>query len=148
MTRCRRKSTNRPGKSEFFNSSGSYSETNRDIVMVPKGETGIHREQTHFWWKLAAGQFWQGFGRPKLGEGDQMRSVDTCISQNFQSWACKLKSLLPIIFLSKSWFSAKFFWGLFGDFWGREQNLHSKISHFGFLSVSFDFFCMKSRCKP
>ena len=28
------------------------------------------------------------------------------------------------------------------------HSFHSKISDFGFLSVSFDFFCMKSHCKP
>ena len=28
---------------------------------------------------------------------------------------------------------------IFGDFWGREPRLYSKISEFGFLSVSFDF---------
>ena len=40
------------------------------------------------------------------------------------------------------------FWAIFGHFWGGEPNLHSKISEFNFLSVSFDFFCMKSHCKP
>ena len=28
------------------------------------------------------------------------------------------------------------------------HSFHSKISDLGFLSVSFDFFCMKSHCKP
>ena len=37
---------------------------------------------------------------------------------------------------------------IFGDFRAREPNLHSKIGDFDFLSVSLDFFCMKSHCKP
>ena len=41
--------------------------------------------------------------------------------------------------MSKSRLSAVFL-GSFGDFWAQEQNLHSKISNFDFLSVSFDCF--------
>ena len=33
----------------------------------------------------------------------------------------------------------KVFWGIFGDFWGREPNLCNKIRDFYFLSVSLDF---------
>ena len=33
-----------------------------------------------------------------------------------------------------------FFWAIFGDFWGREPRLYSKISDFDLLSVLVDFF--------
>ena len=42
--------------------------------------------------------------------------------------------------LNKSRLSDSFFSVIFGHFRDRAPNLHCKISDFGFLSVSFDFF--------
>ena len=41
--------------------------------------------------------------------------------------------------VNRDWVN-RFFLAIFGHFWAREPNLHCKISDFGFLSVSFDFF--------
>ena len=59
-------------------------------------------EQTPFWQKLAAGQFWPCFGCPQSAEGDQMRYVSkimrcqkkTSIGCNFQNIGSKMNQWL------------------------------------------------------
>ena len=82
-----------------FYSLARYSKTKRDIGMGHKKSNDLYAgDQTPFWRKVAAGQFWPCFGCPKSVESDKCDPLAKTwgitaighISHNFWNWALPL----------------------------------------------------------